>query len=81
MAKTDAAPRTRRVSVSLTPATYERVRDAAEDMGLSMNSWSAYTLASAAAAQSAMRAKMTDGMVELMKSAITEGVESGELSK
>jgi hypothetical protein len=81
MAKTDAAPRTQRLSVSLTPAAYERVKTAAEDMGLSMNSWAAYTLASAAASQAAMRAKMTDGMVDLLKSAIAEGVESGELSK
>lgn len=72
---------TKRLNIRLTETSYDRISAAAIDMGLSVNAWAAYTLANAAASQASMRAKMTDGMVELLKQAIAEGVESGELSK
>lgn len=71
--------RSKRVTVGLRPEVYDRIKQAADEMGLSVNAWCAYTLGSAAASHAEMRSKMSDEMVRLMAAAIAEGVASGEL--
>jgi len=72
--------RSRRVSVQLRPEVYDRVKAAADDVGLSVNAWIAYTLGSAAMSHAALREKMTDGMVALMREAVTEAETNGVLA-
>jgi hypothetical protein len=73
--------RSKRVTVSLSIPTYERIKASADDVGLSVNAWCAYTLGTAAASQVQMREKMSDEMVRLLAQVIAEGVEDGSLPK
>lgn len=73
MADKSAGKRTRRMSVSVSESAYAKIQAAAEDVGMSVNGWAAFTLGSAAASQATMRAKMSDGMVALLQKAIEEG--------
>lgn len=72
--------RSKRISVALRPEVYERVKAAADDVGLSVNAWVAYTIGSAAMSHAALREKMTDGMVALMREAVTEAETNGVLA-
>ena len=71
--------RSKRISISLRPEVYLRIKQAADEMGLSVNAWCAYTLGSAASSHAEMRSKMSDEMVRLMAAAVAEGVASGEI--
>lgn len=71
--------RSKRLSVSVREDTYERIVRAADDVGLSVGAWCAYTLAQAASSHASLRDKMTDEMVALMARAIAEGEQDGSL--
>lgn len=70
--------RSHRVVCTVRPMVYERIKAAADSVGMSVSSWAAFTLGSAVANQEALRSKMTDQMIEVLQAAIDEGGLGGE---
>ena len=75
------AKRSVKVTVSVRPELYESIKAAADSVGLSVSSWAAFTLGSAASQMSMSREVLESAAVQALMRSLNEieaGVEHGE---